>query len=80
MSNSVTMAMYSTATAFCDILVTAALYFTLSREIRGFSRKTDGILRYMIWLSLRTAAYTAIFAFVGGETHLPYQRDSWQSN
>lgn len=65
-SPNVTMAIYSCSSAFTDVLISASLASTLSREIRGFSQNTDNLLRRLISISVRTAAFTAVFALAGG--------------
>lgn len=61
------MSLYACSSAFTDVLISASLGLVLSREIRGFSRYTDNLLRKVIWISVRTAAYTSFFAVPGGE-------------
>lgn len=60
------MAIYLSCLAACDLSITVALGVGLRSRIAGFSHQTDSILRQLIWLALRTAAYTTFLAIVGG--------------
>ncbi|BGO92252.1 hypothetical protein NBRC10512_001202 [Rhodotorula toruloides] len=51
--------------AFVDLAISICLTITLSRRIQGFNDSTDSLLRKLIKVSLKTAAYTALLA-VGG--------------
>ncbi|GAA5975086.1 hypothetical protein JCM11641_000026 [Rhodosporidiobolus odoratus] len=53
------------ASAAADISISVALAWSLRRRIVGFNQTTDGLLRKLVWLALRTAAYTAVLSLVG---------------
>lgn len=42
--------------------ITAAFYFNLRRQMKGFSKATDGMLRMLIRYALQTVSYTAIIS------------------
>ncbi|GJN88314.1 hypothetical protein Rhopal_001279-T1 [Rhodotorula paludigena] len=62
---STAVAIYLSCLAACDLSITVALGVGLRSRIAGFSHQTDSILRQLIWLALRTAAYTTFLAIVG---------------
>lgn len=55
--------LWSSATA--DVLISLALSISLHKRIRGFNPTLDGVLRHLIIVGLRTAAYTAVTSIVG---------------
>ncbi|BGP00323.1 hypothetical protein NBRC10513v2_004547 [Rhodotorula toruloides] len=60
-----TVSIWLWASAFVDLAISVCLTITLSRRIQGFNDSTDSLLRKLIKVSLKTAAYTTLLA-VGG--------------
>lgn len=65
-NSNINMAVWATISAFVDCLISGVLALKLRREIRGFNQVTDSVLKRIIGVALRTAAYTAFFAVVAG--------------
>jgi type III secretory pathway component EscS len=53
--------------AFVDVAISISLLITLKQRIGGLNESTDSLLRKLIVISLRTAAYTSVLAAAGGE-------------
>ncbi|GAA5965743.1 hypothetical protein JCM8115_000910 [Rhodotorula mucilaginosa] len=53
------------SSAAADVLISLALSISLHKRIRGFNPTLDGVLRHLIIVGLRTAAYTAVTSIVG---------------
>lgn len=51
-----------------------ALAYTLHQRIAGFNKRTDGLLKKLIVISLQTAAYTSVFAIVGAALSSAHER------
>ncbi|GAA6000948.1 hypothetical protein JCM10207_007338 [Rhodosporidiobolus poonsookiae] len=62
---SIAVAIYLSCLAACDLSISIALGVGLRSRIAGFSQHTDGLLRQLIWVALRTAAYTTLLAIPG---------------
>ncbi|GAA5993764.1 hypothetical protein JCM5350_000229 [Sporobolomyces pararoseus] len=62
-NTAVSLWLWSSAVADCSISV--ALAYNLHQRIAHFNQKTDSVLRKLILLGLRTAAFTAILSVVG---------------
>lgn len=58
-------AMWLWSSAAADVLISIALSISLHKRIRGFNPTLDGVLRHLIIVGLRTAAYTAVTSIVG---------------
>ncbi|GAA6030174.1 hypothetical protein JCM8097_009298 [Rhodosporidiobolus ruineniae] len=63
---------YSTALAIwlfsgaaADLAISIALAWTLNSRIMGFNERTDSLLKRLILVALRTAAYTSIISIAG---------------
>ncbi|BGP25431.1 hypothetical protein JCM10295v2_004355 [Rhodotorula toruloides] len=68
LSYNTTASLWLWASAFVDVAVSVSLSITLSRRIQGFNDTTDTLLRKLIKVSLKTAAYTTFLA-IGGATN-----------
>ncbi|GAA6040957.1 hypothetical protein JCM8097_000510 [Rhodosporidiobolus ruineniae] len=53
------------ATATTDLSISLALAYSLRKRIKNFNGTTDSLLKQLIYLALRTAAYTAILSIAG---------------
>ncbi|KAK4333244.1 Proteophosphoglycan ppg4 [Rhodotorula toruloides] len=65
-----------TAEAFADIIVSAALAYTLTHRasgIAGFNSTTDSLVKRLVRVSLQTAAYTSVVSLVGASLATHYQ-------
>ncbi|GAA6004121.1 Esc8p [Rhodotorula paludigena] len=67
-------AIWQWASAAADLLVSLALAYTLHQRIAGFNKRTDGLLKKLIVISLQTAAYTSVFAIVGAALSSAHER------
>ena len=63
-STSIAIWLWSSAVADCFICGTLA--WALRRRVAGFNERTDGLLKRLAWLSVRSASYTAVVAVGGG--------------
>ncbi|GAA5906302.1 hypothetical protein JCM8208_003508 [Rhodotorula glutinis] len=72
-STSIAIWLWSSAIADCAICGT--LGWALRRRVAGFNERTDGLLKRLAWLSVRSASYTAIVA-VGGAIAGSLYRDT----
>ncbi|GAA5930381.1 hypothetical protein JCM3775_004374 [Rhodotorula graminis] len=72
-STSIAIWLWSSAVADCAICGT--LGWALRRRVAGFNSRTDGLLKCLAWLSVRSASYTAIVA-VGGAIAGSLYRDT----
>ncbi|GAA6044317.1 hypothetical protein JCM8097_004470 [Rhodosporidiobolus ruineniae] len=61
----VAVAIYLSSVAALDIGISVVLGCTLRSRIAGFSESTDSVLKQLIWLGARTAAFTAILTIPG---------------
>lgn len=68
-------ALFAVASACTDCLVTGTLFVTLKRELNGLNRRKDSVAEFIINLALRTAAYTAICAVIGGVSQSSFPPD-----
>ncbi|GAA5854144.1 hypothetical protein JCM9279_002849 [Rhodotorula babjevae] len=72
-STSIAIWLWSSAVADCAICF--ALAWALRRRVAGFNERTDGLLKRLAWLSVRSASYTAVVA-VGGAIAGSLYRDT----
>lgn len=49
-----------------DVTISATLCVLLKSRVKGYNQNTDGVIYSLIKLSIETAAYTSLFATVGG--------------
>lgn len=71
LDSNVSMILITLPSAICDSLISAALALTLTKRTRNIgrpSRRTSLIVGKLVHLAIRTAAYTAIVATIGGQT------------
>lgn len=67
------------SSAVADVSISLAAAYSLKSRIVGFNRETDSLLRTLIFIVLRTAAYTAILSVVGAVIESVYKDDQLQS-
>ncbi|GAA5979256.1 hypothetical protein JCM10908_002857 [Rhodotorula pacifica] len=67
-------AMWLWSSAAADVLISIALSVSLHQRIRGFNATLDGVLRHLIMVGLRTAAYTAVTSIIGAATSTAFAR------
>ncbi|GAA5984559.1 hypothetical protein JCM10908_003398 [Rhodotorula pacifica] len=67
------------ASAIADVSISLACAWSLRSRIAGFNRGTDSVLRTLIFIVLRTAAYTAIISVVGAVVESIYSDDELPS-
>ncbi|GAA5875094.1 hypothetical protein JCM3774_003426 [Rhodotorula dairenensis] len=65
--------------AVADVSISLAAAYSLRSRIVGFNRETDSVLRTLIFIVLRTAAYTAIISIVVAVLESVYKDDQLQS-
>ncbi|BGP16840.1 hypothetical protein JCM10213_003340 [Rhodosporidiobolus nylandii] len=63
------------SSALADVVLSASLAYNLRKRIAGFSTQTDGLLRKLVHVSVRTASYTAIVSLVGAIVATIWQDD-----
>ncbi|GAA5840488.1 hypothetical protein JCM11251_007600 [Rhodosporidiobolus azoricus] len=61
----ISVVIYLCSVASTDIGISVALGLSLRSRIAGFSESTDSVLKQLIWLGLRTAAFTVVLAVPG---------------
>ncbi|GAA6000745.1 hypothetical protein JCM10207_004636 [Rhodosporidiobolus poonsookiae] len=59
------VAIWLWSSACADVSISIALAYTLHSRIAGFNPHTDSLLKRLIVVGLRTAAYTSLIAIVG---------------
>uniref|UniRef100_A0A0K3CIE3 FGENESH: predicted gene_10.117 protein n=1 Tax=Rhodotorula toruloides TaxID=5286 RepID=A0A0K3CIE3_RHOTO len=67
---------YFWASCVADISVSAACAWSLRARIAGFNPTTDSLLRHLISIAFRTAAYTAVFSLVSAILATVYGDDT----
>lgn len=67
------------SSAVADVSISLAAAYSLKSRIVGFNRETDSLLRTLIFIVLRTAAYTAILSVVGAVVESVYKDHQLQS-
>lgn len=67
------------SSAAADVFISIALSISLRQRIRGFNPTLDGVLRHLIIVGFRTAAYTAVISIVGASLATAFSRsDNYQ--
>ncbi|BGP29561.1 hypothetical protein JCM10296v2_001300 [Rhodotorula toruloides] len=69
-------ALWLWGSSFADMIVSAALAYTLTRRasgIAGFNSTTDSLVKRLVRVSLQTAAYTSVVSLVGASLATHYQ-------
>ncbi|GAA5836156.1 hypothetical protein JCM11251_007384 [Rhodosporidiobolus azoricus] len=59
------VAVWLSCAAAADLSISVALAWSLQQRIAGFNRSTDSLLRKLIWITLRTAAYVSVLSITG---------------
>ena len=67
------------SSAIADVSISLAAAYSLKSRIAGFNRETDSLLRTLIFIVLRTAAYTAILSIVVATVESVYKDYQLQS-
>lgn len=67
------------SSAIADVSISLAAAYSLKSRIAGFNRETDSLLRTLIFIVLRTAAYTAILSIVVAAVESVYKDYQLQS-
>ncbi|GAA5965589.1 hypothetical protein JCM8115_001588 [Rhodotorula mucilaginosa] len=67
------------SSAITDVSISLAAAYSLKSRIAGFNRETDSVLRTLIFIVLRTAAYTAIISIVVAAVESVYKDYQLQS-
>lgn len=67
------------SSAIADVSISLAAAYSLKSRIAGFNRETDSVLRTLIFIVLRTAAYTAIISIVVAAVESVYKDYQLQS-
>lgn len=67
------------SSAIADVSISVAAAYSLKSRIAGFNRETDSVLRTLIFIVLRTAAYTAIISIVVAAVESVYKDYQLQS-
>ncbi|BGP53327.1 hypothetical protein JCM8202_000059 [Rhodotorula sphaerocarpa] len=62
------------SSAAADVFISIALSISLRQRIRGFNPTLDGVLRHLIIVGFRTAAYTAVISIVGASLATAFSR------
>ncbi|GAA5886005.1 hypothetical protein JCM6882_004230 [Rhodosporidiobolus microsporus] len=62
------MAIWLWSSAACDVLISGACAWGLRSRIAGFNEVTDGLLRKLMMIAIRTASYTSLLSVVGAVT------------
>ncbi|GAA5938961.1 DUF6534 domain-containing protein [Sporobolomyces koalae] len=68
-----TVAIWLWASLAVDVAISVSLFVTLKQRIGGFNKTTDSLLRKLIVISLRTAAYTSVLAVAGAIVSLVFK-------
>ncbi|KAK4050727.1 hypothetical protein OIO90_004949 [Microbotryomycetes sp. JL221] len=76
----VTTGLWLVGGASADIVVTGCLVFILRKNIHGFNKNTDSIMRQLIKLAIETASYTTIFAICAAVLSFSFRDGSTTSN
>ncbi|GAA5899038.1 hypothetical protein JCM6882_004598 [Rhodosporidiobolus microsporus] len=58
-------AIWLSCAAGADVSISLALAWSLRQRIAGFNHSTDSLLRKLIWIALRTAAYVSVLSITG---------------
>lgn len=64
------------SSAAADVLISIALSISLHKRIRGFNATLDGVLKHLILVGLRTAAYSAAASIVGAALSTAFANSS----
>lgn len=67
------------SSALADVSISLAAAYSLKSRIAGFNRATDSLLRTLIFIVLRTAAYTAVISIVVATVESVYKDYQLQS-
>ncbi|TKA52349.1 hypothetical protein B0A53_04817 [Rhodotorula sp. CCFEE 5036] len=67
------------SSAIADVSISVAAAYSLKSRIAGFNRETDSVLCTLIFIVLRTAAYTAIISIVVAAVESVYKDYQLQS-
>lgn len=67
------------SSAIADVSISLVAAYSFKSRILGFNRETDSVLRTLISIVLRTAAYTAIISIVVAALESVYKDDQLQS-
>ncbi|GAA6040971.1 hypothetical protein JCM8097_000517 [Rhodosporidiobolus ruineniae] len=59
------VACWMSCAAAADLSISLALAWSLRTRIAGFNRKSDSLLKQLIWVALRTALYTTVITIAG---------------
>ncbi|GAA5858329.1 hypothetical protein JCM8547_004653 [Rhodosporidiobolus lusitaniae] len=59
------VAIWLSCAAGCDISISLALAYSLRARIAGFNIRTDGLLKKLVWIGLRTALTTTVLSVAG---------------
>ncbi|GAA5984556.1 hypothetical protein JCM10908_003397 [Rhodotorula pacifica] len=73
------VAIWLWSSAVADVSISLACAYSLKSRIIGFNRETDSLLRTLIFVVLRTAAYTAIISVAGAVVESIYKDHQLQS-